>query len=96
MKIYYVYIITNVHKNVLYTGVTNDWKKRINEHIADAENRKTTFAGRYNCRYLLLLEEFMFINDAIARETELKGWRREKKEQLITASNPEWRFLNDE
>lgn len=95
MKRYYVYIITNIQKNVLYTGVTNDWQKRINEHIADAENGKTTFAGRYNCRYLLLLEEFMLINDAIARETEIKGWRREKKELLITAANPEWVFLND-
>jgi putative endonuclease len=95
MKRYYVYIITNIQKNILYVGVTNNWQKRIDEHIADAGNKKTTYAGKYNCRYLLLLEEFMFVKDAITREKEIKGWRREKKDALITAANPEWHFLNE-
>jgi putative endonuclease len=94
MKKYYVYIICNLQKNVIYVGLTNDWQKRINEHIADAESLKQSFAGKYNCRYLLHLEEFMFVNDAIAREKEIKGWSRIKKEKLITEFNPEWRFLN--
>ena len=95
MKKYFVYIITNARKSVLYTGITNDWSRRINEHIADAESEKKSFAGKYNCRYLLYLEEFMFSYQAIAREKEIKGWSRKKKEQLITQMNPGWIFLNN-
>ncbi|MBL7712082.1 MAG: GIY-YIG nuclease family protein [Chitinophagaceae bacterium] len=95
MKKYYVYIITNIHKTVLYTGVTHNWSRRMNEHIHDAETVKRTFAGKYNCRYLLLLEEYMFVRDAIAREKEIKDWNRERKEQLISLSNPDWTFLNE-
>lgn len=94
MKIYYVYIITNAHKTVLYTGVTNDWQRRINEHISDSENFKKTFAGKYNCRYLLVLEEYMFIKEAIEREKEIKSWNRKLKENLINQTNPKWTFLN--
>ena len=95
MKIYYVYIITNKNKTVLYTGVTNNWQRRINEHIEDARNDKKTFAGKYNCQYLLYLEEFQFINQAIDREKEIKGWNRKKKEVLIEKDNPNWEFLNE-
>jgi putative endonuclease len=95
MKKYYVYIITNIHKTVLYTGITNDWERRINEHIQDACMSKKTFAGRYNCRYLLLLEEFMFARDAIEREKEIKRWSRKLKEDLINQLNPDWCFLNE-
>jgi len=42
------------------------------------------------------VEAFRYINDAISRETELKAWRREKKEALIATMNPEWKFLNEE
>ena len=77
---------------MLYVGITNNWQKRIAEHIADAENLKQSFAGKYNCRYLLHLEEFMFVYDAIAREKEIKGWNRQKKEKLITEHNPDWIF----
>lgn len=94
MNIYYVYIITNAHKTVLYTGVTNNWQRRINEHILDAETLKKTFAGKYNCRYILVLEEYMFINDAIDREKEIKSWSRKLKEDLINQTNPNWTFLN--
>lgn len=79
---------------MLYVGISNDWQRRINEHIADAVHKKQTFAGKYNCQYLLHLEEFMFVNDAIAREKELKAWNRMKKEKLITEHNPDWQFLN--
>jgi putative endonuclease len=95
LKKYFVYIICNQQKNVLYVGITNNWQKRIAEHIADAENLKHSFAGKYNCRYLLHLEEFMFVYDAIAREKEIKGWSRMKKEKLITKHNPDWIFLNE-
>lgn len=94
MKRYYVYIITNTYKTVLYTGVTNDWERRIIEHVQDSISERKTFAGKNNCQYLLLLEEYQNPNDAIAREKEIKGWRREKKVALINLSNPEWKFLN--
>jgi putative endonuclease len=95
MKKYFVYIICNLQKNVLYIGVTNNWQKRLEEHIADSDNAKQSFAGKYNCCYLLHLEEYMFINDAIAREKEIKGWNRLKKEKLINENNPNWIFLNE-
>jgi putative endonuclease len=58
-------------------------------------NRKT-FAGRYYCYNLVYYEEFQWIRNAIAREKEIKGWRRRKKVELINASNPDWTFLNSE
>ena len=54
------------------------------------------FTKKYNCHYLVYYEHFTFIEHAIDREKEIKKWRREKKDRLITAFNPEWRFLNDE
>ena len=93
MKKYYVYIITNALKTVLYTGLTNNWQRRINEHILDSETLKKTFAVKYNCRYILVLEEYMFINDAIEREKEIKSWSRKLKEDLINQTNPNWTFL---
>jgi putative endonuclease len=63
---YYVYIITNKLKTVLYTGVTNDLCQRIIEHYLN-RGRPETFAGRYNCHFLLYYECFGYIEDAIAR-----------------------------
>ena len=91
---YYVYILTNVNKNVFYIGVTNSVENRVEQHRADANGEKKTFAGRYNCIYVLYFERFQFINDAISREKELKGWTRAKMESLITSFNPKWEFLN--
>ncbi len=93
---YYVYITTNITKTVYYTGVTNDLKRRLYEHKEDALNNKKHFAGKYNAYYLIYWERFGHINDAIRREKEIKGWRRQKKEELIKEINPELSFLNDE
>ena len=93
---YYVYILTNVTKKVLYVGVSNDLQRRLIEHLQDSRIGKKTFAGKYNCCHLIYYEHFQYINDAIAREKEIKGWRRSKKDALIQESNPEWRFLNEE
>jgi len=93
---YFVYIITNNSKSVLYTGVTNNLSNRIDEHKQDAFCNKEHFAGKYNAYYLLYWEWFQYINNAIEREKQIKGWKRIKKEELITEFNPEWRFLNDE
>ena len=93
MKCYYVYLLTNPKRTVLYTGVTNNLARRLDEHIAN-ENSRSTFAGRYFCNLLMHWEEFNDINQAIAREKEIKGWRREKKNTLIATENPEWKELN--
>jgi putative endonuclease len=93
---YYVYVVTNKTKQVLYIGVTNNLSKRIDEHLRDSQTLKQTFAGKYNCVHLVYYERYQWIQDAINRETELKDWRREKKDNLITDHNPTWRFLNDE
>ena len=92
---YYVYILTNANKNVLYTGVTNNLANRIAQHKADALGNKKTFAGRYNCYYLLYMEHFQYITNAISREKEIKGWTRAKKDELINSINPNWDFLNE-
>ena len=92
---FYVYIITNPAKTVLYIGVTNDLNVRLSQHH---QNRGTpkSFAGKYHCYLLVYYEHFSHIEHAIAREKELKKWRREKKDNLIATTNPEWIFLNKE
>ncbi|MGQ0827048.1 MAG: GIY-YIG nuclease family protein [Bacteroidota bacterium] len=92
---YFVYILTNKNKTVIYIGVTNNLERRIYEHENDFKN-KYKFTSKYNCRYLIYYERFTDVNQAIARETELKKWRREKKNNLINTINPEWKFLNEE
>ena len=89
---YYVYIITNKNRTTLYIGVTNNLKRRLLEHSNNIQKRKT-FAARYNCKHLLYYEKFTWIQKAIAREKELKGWRREKKMNLIRGFNPTLAFL---
>lgn len=89
---YYVYILTNKAKTVLYIGVTNDLKQRLYWH----KNGQTiTFTSKYKCFYLIYFEHFHDISQGIAREKQLKGWRREKKIELIENFNPNWNFLND-
>jgi len=90
---YFVYIMTNKFKNVLYIGVTNNLRKRVFEHQS---GKFDGFSKKYNCHYLVYFEHFTNINHAILREKELKKWRREKKVKLISSLNPDWRFLNNE
>ena len=93
---YYIYITTNRTKKVLYTGITNELRRRLWEHQQDAQTEKRTFAGKYNCYYLIYWERFQYVEHAIDREKEIKGWVRRKKEDLINTFNPAWRFLNEE
>lgn len=95
MKEFYVYILTNVNKRVLYTGITSDINKRLVEHRS-AEKGDTAFTSRYGANRLLYYERFQRATDAIAREKEIKGWRREKKVRLIESENPYWRFLDED
>ncbi|MGI9553263.1 MAG: GIY-YIG nuclease family protein [Aurantibacter sp.] len=90
---YHVYIITNKNKTVLYAGVTNYLAKRLYQHAENIKLKKKTFAARYKCRHLLYYEKFTWVQEAIAREKEIKGWRREKKIALIKTINPDMNFL---
>ncbi|WP_411768966.1 GIY-YIG nuclease family protein [Winogradskyella sp. A3E31] len=91
---YYVYILTNKNKTVLYIGVTNSIKERLYFHN-NPEPFSKAFTAKYNCFYLVYYEHFFEVANAIKREKELKGWSRKKKEHLITHTNPDWKFLND-
>ena len=90
---YHVYIISNRTKSVLYTGVTNYLAKRLFEHKKNIRLKKKTFAAKYKCHHLLYYEKFTWIQVGIAREKEIKGWRREKKMALIKTINPNMNFL---
>ena len=74
---YYIYIMTNTYNSVLYTGVTNELKRRVNEH--KMKLNISSFTPIYNIHKLVYFEEFMFIQDAIAREKQIKGGSRRKK-----------------
>ena len=92
---YYVYILTNKNRTTFYIGVTNNLKIRLRQHLETIENPTTSFVSKYKLGCLVYYEKFTWIQEAIAREKELKGWRREKKLNLIKDFNPEFTFLND-
>ena len=83
------------NKTVLYIGVTNNLQRRLAEHINHVDYINV-FTKRYNCEHLIYFEEHDDVNLAIEREKKLKGWRREKKNNLISEFNPEWNFLEGE
>ena len=92
---YYVYIITNKYRSTYYIGMTNNLGERLMQHKENIEKGIRTFASRYNVEFLVYYEKFTWVQQAIAREKELKAWRREKKLELIRGFNPEFEFLND-
>ncbi|PLX26485.1 hypothetical protein C0581_04455 [Candidatus Parcubacteria bacterium] len=91
-KIYHIYIMSSI-SGVLYVGVTNNLVRRVWQH-----KMKLTegFTKKYNCFKLVYFEEYQDINEAIAREKQLKRWGRLKKENLINKINPKWRDLLEE
>jgi len=89
---FYVYITTNPGKTVLYTGITNDLRRRQLEHYLSRGDNKT-FVGKYYCYNLLYYEYFTDINQAIHREKEIKNMTNSKKKELINVTNPNWKFL---
>jgi len=89
----YVYIMANQFDTVLYTGVTNNLPRRVTEH---KKKLGKSFTGRYLTTKLVYFEITDRIDDAIAREKQLKGGSRQKKIDLINSINPEWRDLSDE
>ena len=89
MRDYYVYIMTN-NSGTLYTGVTNDLERRTAEH---KEHVFRGFTDRYKINRLLYYEVFQDVSEAIAREKQIKAWRRNKKLDLIVSMNPKWKDL---
>ena len=87
---FYVYILTNKHNTVLYTGVTNDLIRRVYEH---REKLVPGFTKKYNVYKLVFYEETESIEVAIQREKQIKGGSRQKKIDLINGMNPGWRDL---
>jgi putative endonuclease len=90
---YYVYILTNRHHTVLYTGVTGNLLQRISEHRTSTV---PSFTNRYNLEKLVFYEEAADPAAAIAREKQIKAGSRRRKVALIDAMNPEWRDLYDD
>ena len=91
---YFVYILTNKVKTVLYTGVTNNLKERLYYHKNPLPFSKS-FTAKYKCFYLIYYEHFFEIEGAIKREKQIKGWSRIKKDVMITNFNANWNFLDD-
>jgi len=85
MKQSYVYILSNKYRTTFYIGVTTDLGRRIVEH---AKGLGSTFTKKYNLKDLIYYEEFLDINQAIAREKQLKNWHKAWKLNLIKQKNP--------
>jgi putative endonuclease len=89
---YYVYIMTNKSRT-LYTGVTNNLMRRVQEH----KNKQVPgFTSKYNIQFLVYYESTTDIHAALAREKQIKGWLRAKKIALIDSMNPQWKDLSTE
>ncbi len=90
---YYVYILTNKTNTVLYTGITNNLERRLYEHRNKVH---AGFTSKYNVNKLVYYTLADDVNEAIAFEKQIKGWRRSKKISLIESQNPEWSDLGIE
>jgi putative endonuclease len=90
MRTYFVYILAS-HSRTLYIGVTSDVERRVYQHKLKLIPGFTT---RYNVNQLVHIEDYYDINEAIAREKQLKRWSRNKKMQLIERDNPGWHDLS--
>jgi putative endonuclease len=93
MKTFFVYMMTNRSRVVLYTGITNSLERRTWYHRS--RNAKS-FTESYKVDHLVYYERFNDARSAIAREKEIKGWRRDKKNELVRALNPKWKDLGQE
>ena len=90
---YYVYIISSKSRR-LYVGVTNRLMVRVKQH--KAEKDPNSFTARYGINRLVYFERFQYVEDAIRRETQIKGWLRIRKIALIVKHNPTWRDLSED
>jgi putative endonuclease len=92
-KNYFVYLLTNWNNKVMYVGMTNDLVRRVYEHKTKAVKG---FTKKYNVHKLVHFEETSDVTAALAREKEIKKWRREKKNTLVNRANPKWRDLAED
>ena len=92
-KRYYVYMITNKHNTVLYTGITGDLPKRVYEH---KEKLVNGFTKKYNVDKIVYFESFENVDNEIQREKQIKNYSRKRKEELINEFNEEWKDLYTE
>ncbi|MBR5343199.1 MAG: GIY-YIG nuclease family protein [Oscillospiraceae bacterium] len=93
MNAYYVYILTNWNDQVMYIGVTNDLQRRLYEH---RHHLVEGFTSKYNVHKLVYFEQTTDVKSAIEREKQLKGWRRERKNELVETINPAWKDLSED
>ena len=91
MKLFFVYVLTNASRTSLYTGITSTLSDLIYEHKTKAYSG---FTSKYNVNRLVYYERFSRVDEAIAREKQIKGWRRAKKVALIESMNPKWDDLS--
>jgi putative endonuclease len=91
MKAFYVYMMTNRSRVVLYTGITNSLMRRVWQH---QNGEIGGFTKSYKVDRLVYYERFNDPRDAIAREKEIKAWRRAKKNALVETMNPKWADLS--
>jgi putative endonuclease len=92
MKTYFVYIMSSTN-GTLYVGMTSDLRGRVYQHKSKEIPGHT---AKYNITELVYYDETPDVHSAIAREKELKGWTREKKDKLIRSMNPEWKDLSED
>ena len=90
MKEYWVYILASHKHGTLYIGVTNDLRRRVAEHTSSTVK---SFTSRYGVKTLVYFESCSSVEDAIKREKQLKGWRRQYKLELVEKTNPLWQDL---
>lgn len=90
-RLYYVYILANTSRRVLYTGVTNNLKRRLDEH---RKGWNKGFTKKYNVHDLMYYEVVDRPMQAIKREKRIKKWYRYQKDALISNNNPEWTDLS--
>lgn len=87
---YFVYFMTDKNRTTLYIGVTNELQLRLWQH---RNPERPCFTEHYHCIILVYYERFGDVIAAIAREKQLKGWRRSKKDSLVETMNPRWEDL---
>lgn len=90
-KTYFVYLMSNKKRTVIYTGVSSNLERRVYQH----KNKLIKgFTVKYNCNALIYFESTTDIYSAIEREKEIKGWKRIKKDDLIKQNNPQLKDLS--
>ena len=90
-KTYYTYMMSSSNNAALYIGVTDDLERRVAEHKSGSGS---AFTSKYHCHKLVYYETFSDIEQAIAREKQLKGWKRERKDALIDSINKDRKDLS--